>query len=126
MKSISSGHQLESPRRKRQLLDGAYPPLDVRQAVPFSPKAPNSDHVRLLVHRQDLIESSCKPDRHLAGATGQVKKLTLSAHPRIFGQPVQQSWRVGRAVTLIVRRGANVEIARKRTSSVMPSSSRDG
>ena len=126
MKGIPSGHQLESPRRKRQLLDGAYPPLDVRQAVLFSRNAPDPDHVRLLVHRQDLLESSCKPDRHLAGATGQVKKLTLSAHPRIFGQPVQQSWRVGRAVTLIVRRGANVEIARKRTSSVMPSSSRDG
>jgi hypothetical protein len=111
VKGIASSNELESPVRQRQVLDSTYPPLDVRQAgPPLDAKAPNADHVRLLVHRQDLLELSGQGKRHLTGPTSQVKELAPSGNPGSSGQACQQAGRVGGPVPLVVLCGAAVEV----------------
>jgi hypothetical protein len=78
---FTHGDDVEHPSGRIQVLGATHLPADVRDAPPFSLRAPERDHLRLQVDGPDLIEPSRQRQRDAPGTGGEIEQRAATRRP---------------------------------------------
>src|ERR1700689_5213585 len=105
MESVADCHEHE--RSVNTDLFGALRhPADVPDAEPRRAVDGESDHLRFLIDRPDLVELVAQRERDLAGTAGQIEQTATATERRAVDQVANQRGWIRQPEAVVERRGA--------------------